>query len=64
MDNYDYNEDHLSTVASNCRYLNYKKEKKPIGNTSSISCSDCRSWNGSGCSRKQFDSIYSEMQLD
>ena len=64
MDIYDYNEDHLSTVAGNCRYLSYKKMIRPAGSTLEVSCSDCKSWNGSGCSRKQFYSIASELQLD
>ena len=64
MDMYDYNEDLLSTVAGNCRYLSYKPMPGSAGKASGLSCSDCRSWTGSGCARKQFDSITSEMQLD
>lgn len=64
MDGYDYEEDHLSTVAGNCRYLSYKQSSSSAQSASGVSCSGCRSWNGSGCSRKQFDSIASELQLD
>lgn len=64
MDNYDYNEDHLSTVAGNCRYLSYNQLFRPVGSASGVSCSDCRSWTGLSCSRKQFESITSELELD
>lgn len=64
MDIYDYNEDRLSTVAVNCRYMNCKQLPRPAESTSGVSCSDCRSWTGSSCSRRQFDSIATELQLD
>jgi hypothetical protein len=64
MNIYDNNEDHLSTVAVNCRYLSCKQLPRHAESASGVSCSDCRNWTGSGCSRKHFESIASELQLD
>jgi hypothetical protein len=64
MDIYDYNEDSLSTIARSCKYLNYRHPGKNENNSPEVSCSDCSSWNGSGCGRKQPESIASELQLD
>lgn len=64
MNIYDYNEDSLSAIARSCRYLNYRQPRKYAGSTAGVSCSDCGSWNGSGCSRKHLENIASELQLD
>lgn len=64
MDIYDYDDEHLSMVAGNCRYHSYKQLKKPSEIASGVSCTECRSWTGSGCKRHQFENISSELQLD
>jgi hypothetical protein len=64
MDIYDYNEEHLSLVAGNCKYLSFKQLQKPTRITSGVSCSECRSWTGSGCKRQLYENIASELQLD
>lgn len=64
MDIYDYIDDNLSAVARACGHLSYRQSGKPEGGSGAVSCSDCRHWNGHGCSKNQFDSIASEMRLD
>jgi len=64
MDIYDYNEDHISTVAENCRYLSCRQPRRSDAGRTGISCVLCNNWNGSDCTRKQFDRITSELQLD
>jgi len=64
MDIYDCNEDHLSSVAENCRYHKYIQGKRSVPFQQEVSCSDCTYWNGRGCSKNQFDKIASELQLD
>lgn len=64
MDIYDYNEDHLSTVAGSCRYLNCKQPHTSSARNADVSCNICNNWNGRSCTRKVFDSIASELHLD
>lgn len=64
MDIYDCNEENLSSVAGSCRHHSYTQGKRNMSSPTEVSCSDCRYWNGRGCSRNQFDSIASELQLD
>lgn len=64
MDIYDYNEEQLSMVAGNCKYMKYKQPPTPPQIVSGVSCTECRSWTGSGCKRQNYDNIASELQLD
>lgn len=60
---YDDSDDHLSSVAQSCRYLNAGKTKG-ISTSEGITCSICSNWNGSSCTRRAFDNVLNELELD
>lgn len=64
MDGYEYNEENLSMVAGSCKYLSYKQPRRSLDIGSGVSCADCKSWTGTGCKRRQYDNIASELRLD
>ena len=64
MDIYYYDVDKLDTIASNCKYLSYKKRTKTEGGIPGISCINCSNWNGRSCARKEFDNIAAELHMD
>lgn len=60
---FDFDTDHLSSVGHSCRYL------RPVTGASrdtseGISCSICRNWNGSQCTRREYDRMLSRLELD
>lgn len=64
MDIYNYDEDNLSAVAGNCRYLKCKQHRSEGAGHMGISCGICQNWNGRSCIRKQYDDLASELHLD
>lgn len=61
---YDDSDDHLSSVAQSCRYLNTGTRSKGIGASEGISCSICSNWDGNACARRAFDNVLNELELD
>ena len=61
---YDDTDDHLSSVAQSCKYMNAGTKARGITATEGLTCSICSNWDGNACVRKAYDKVLNDLELD